>query len=423
MSDTSSIYTPARGSHADISDRGSACSLGVRLCHFHGTPFSYNAAISFLETGNLIRFHTSIYAPVGSRKRFNPALPKRCVSQHPLWEALRLAATRLPLKKWNGQQQWFVDLVCRKFDETSAAVLQKNDGAVYCYEDSADLTFRRAKDMGVRRIYELPIMHYREMQRLFQPEVDRYPELSRFFQSFREPQWKLEQKDRELAEAEVIVVPATFVRRSIEHFHTLKARFVVAPYGADTSAEVKRWTKADADGPLRLIFVGGIGPRKGVHLLFEALSKLRPGACHLTLVGRWDLGYQEWLESRYPINYEWLGPLGKDEVNAAYRKSHVLVFPSLAEGFGLVITEAMASGIPVITTERSGGLNIIDEGKDGWIVEAGDPEAIRSRIEYLLDNRSTLPEVASAARRKAEFYSWERYRRTLREGVEAALRA
>jgi len=83
----------------------------------------------------------------------------------------------------------------------------------------------------------------------------------------------------------------------------------------------------------------------------------------------------------------------------------------------------MASGIPVITTERSGGLNIIDEGKDGWIVEAGDPEAIRSRIEYLLDNRSTLPEVASAARRKAEFYSWERYRRTLREGVEAALRA
>jgi glycosyltransferase involved in cell wall biosynthesis len=396
-------------------------SQGVRVCHFHGTPFSYNAAISFLETGKLIRFHTSIYAPAGIRRRFNPELPKACVSTHPLWESMRLAATSLPLKKWGGQQQWFVDLVCRKFDKTSAAVLQKSDGAVYCYEDSASLTFERAKDLGVRRIYELPILHYREMQRVYQPEVDRFPELSRFFQSFREPQWKLEQKDKELAEAEVIVVPATFVRQSIERFHTLKGRFVVAPYGADTSSEVKRWTKADEDGPLRLIFVGGIGPRKGVHLLFEAISKLRPGACHLTLVGRWDLGYREWLMARYPISYEWAGPLSKDEVHAAYRRAHALVFPSLAEGFALVISEAMASGIPVITTERTGGLNIIDEGKDGWIVKAGDPEALRSRIEHLLDNRDTLADVGKAARRKVEFFSWQRYRRTLRDGVAEAL--
>jgi glycosyltransferase involved in cell wall biosynthesis len=283
------------------------------------------------------------------------------------------------------------------------------------------LTFQRAKDLGVRRIYELPIIHYRELQHLFQPEVDRYPELGRFFQSFREPQWKLEQKDKELSEAEVIVVPATFVRQSIERFVTLKARFVVVPYGADTSSDVKRWTRGDADGPLRLIFVGAIGPRKGVHLLFEAISKIRPGACHLTLVGRWDLEYREWLKARYPISYEWLGPLGRDRLHAEYRKSHVLVFPSLAEGFALVISEAMASGIPVITTERTGGLNIIEEGKDGWVVKAGDAESLRVRIEHLLDNRNLLPHVGGAARSKAELFSWQRYRQNLREGVEAAL--
>ncbi len=393
----------------------------MRVCHFHGNPNSYNAAISFLDAGDLIRFHTSLYAPAGMRRRFHRDLPKDRVTTHPAWEAMRLAVTRMPFKRWNGHRQAFVDLVARKFDAATARAVRETDGAVYCYEDSASMTFARARHLGARRIYELPIMHYREMRRVFQSEVDQHPELAQHFQTFHEPQWKLDQKDEELAAAEVIVVPATFVRDSVERFLSVRAQFVVVPYGADVSAEQKRWTTADAEGPLRLLFVGILGPRKGLHLLFEVLARMGSRAIHLTLAGRWQPGFREWLASRYPVPYDWVGSLDERGVNAEYRKAHVLVLPSLAEGFALVISEAMASGIPVIATERSAAPDLIDDRIDGWITAAGDSEGLQARIESLLENRGILPEIGAAARRKAELFSWERYRKTLRAGVFAAL--
>jgi glycosyltransferase involved in cell wall biosynthesis len=391
------------------------------VCHVHGNPNSYNAAISFLEANRLIRFYTSLYAPAGLKRRFHSSLPRARVTTHPLREAARLCAAHLPLKGWGGQRQWFVDFVSRDFDEWSARQLEESDSAVYCYEDSAFRTFTRAEKLGVRRIYELPILYYREMRRLFQPEVDRLPELGRFFQSFREPQEKLERKDQELQKADVIVVPSTFVRRSVERFLNVKAKFVVAPYGADTSTTMKAWSEADQRGPLRLLFVGSLGPRKGVHHLFESISSLPPRSIHLTLIGHWDLGFREWIEARFPMEYQWLGPVTKNEVHAAYRDAHVLVFPSLAEGFALVISEAMASGIPVITTERTAGYDLFEQEQGGWLVAAGDPEALRAKIEYLLENRDILPDVGLAGRRKAEQSSWTRYRKDLRDGIETAL--
>src|SRR3977135_931689 len=101
MLNISDLHPAAGDVHKPMSSAESALLGGVRLCHFHGNPNSYNAAISFLETGSLIRFHTSVYGPAGTRMRFNPGLPRNSVRTHPLWESLRLAATHLPFKKWN----------------------------------------------------------------------------------------------------------------------------------------------------------------------------------------------------------------------------------------------------------------------------------------------------------------------------------
>jgi alpha-maltose-1-phosphate synthase len=394
---------------------------GVRVCHFHGTPFSYNAAISFLENQALIRFHTSLYAPAGVRNRSHPDLPKKCVRVHPGWETLRLAATRLPWRRVNGHQQWFVDFVAVKFDEDTAKSVQHTDGAVYCYEDSAALTFARARQLGVRRIYELPIMHYREMRRVFQTEVDRYPELRRHFQSFHEPQWKLDQKDLELEAADVIVVPATFVGQSITRFLPVKVPMVVAPYGADTSVPAKKWTDEDQKGPLRLLFAGILGPRKGLHILFDALDRIPASAYDLTLAGRWEPGFREWLTGKHPgVSFRWAGSLSATDLHMEYRKAHLMVFPSLAEGFGLVILEAMASGIPVISTERTAAFDIITDQFDGFMVPAGNSWRLQASIEYALDHRVELAEMGGAARRKAERLSWQRYRETLQSGLANA---
>jgi alpha-maltose-1-phosphate synthase len=395
--------------------------MSIRLCHPFGNPNSYNAAVSFLESGELERFHTSVYKPFGLQKRGHPELPRRFVTMHPAREMLRLGAAHLPLGRWSGRRQGFVDWVTRSFDDSTAKAVAEDDRAVYCYEDSAAATFQRAEEVGALRIYELPIMHYREMHRILELEKSKEPELRLFLQYLREPAWKLERKDRELLTADVIVVPARFVQRSISRFLKPSARFLVVPYGSDTRALAKNWTTDDQQGPLRLFFAGILGPRKGVHVLFDALSRIPARHYHLTLAGRWEPGFREWVSKRHPIEYDWLGQLAHEEVYEACRRTHVFVFPSLAEGFGLVILEAMASGIPVIATDQTAGPEIIKEGIDGWIIPAGEVEALKTTLETAMEQRDRLPEMGLAARHKAEVWSWKRYRAELRTKVSEVL--
>lgn len=393
---------------------------GIRVCHPFGNPNVYNCVLSFAEAGELTQFHTSLYNPFNIHRRWHPELSKQWVTTHPMREVVRLGARMIPIEAWNGRRPRFSDWVNRNFDSTAARVLSHRDRAVYCYENAAIKTFVQAKMLGITRIYELPIMYHREMARIFQLEIDKEPGLAPFLRNYFNAAW-MEKMDTELSHADVVVVPSTFVRESIERFLALPVRYVVAPYGADVTQRAKVWNQRDQEGPLRLIFVGSLAPRKGLHILFDALEKLPQRQFHLTLAGIWEPGYREWLRGRYQVDYEWLGGLDRSQVYAACRSAHVFVLPSLAEGFALVILEAIASGIPVLTTELSGAANVLTEGTDGWIIKGGDPGMLKTRLETIADNRDRLPEMGAAARRTAEAYSWERYRKILRDGVMNAL--
>jgi glycosyltransferase involved in cell wall biosynthesis len=93
----------------------------------------------------------------------------------------------------------------------------------------------------------------------------------------------------------------------------------------------------------------------------------------------------------------------------------VLVFPSLFEGFGLVVLEAMAQGTPVITTTHTCGPDIIEDGTDGFIVPIRSAEAIAQKLEVLSSDRGRLTAMKFAARRKAELHPWKIYRQRLVE--------
>jgi starch synthase len=95
------------------------------------------------------------------------------------------------------------------------------------------------------------------------------------------------------------------------------------------------------------------------------------------------------------------------------RRHDVLVLPSLFEGFGLAITEAMSQGIPVVTTAHTAGPDIIDDGIDGFIVPIRSAEAIAEKLEVLARDRERLRAMKISAREKAQAHSWENYRRAL----------
>jgi glycosyltransferase involved in cell wall biosynthesis len=103
------------------------------------------------------------------------------------------------------------------------------------------------------------------------------------------------------------------------------------------------------------------------------------------------------------------------------RESDVLVFPSLFEGFGQVITEAMAQGTPVITTERTAGPDIIQHGKNGWLIKAGSVNSLKEMLEGIIANPGMIETVGKAALETARQRPWSEYGKELAGVVEKTI--
>lgn len=140
----------------------------------------------------------------------------------------------------------------------------------------------------------------------------------------------------------------------------------------------------------------------------------------LTVVGIGDIEKCPILKKKLQkANY--IPSLPHDAILKLMAEHDLLIFPSLFEGFGLVITEAMSQGTPVITTERTCGPDIITHGKDGWIVKAGSAQPIRELLEQFISNPMILQEVGRNALKTASSRPWPCYEQELATSVNTFL--
>src|SRR5207248_8751294 len=136
------------------------------------------------------------------------------------------------------------------------------------------------------------------------------------------------------------------------------------------------------------------------------------GNAEFTLLGRKAAAGCAPLE-RAVKKYRWLPTLSHAGVLREMQSHDVLVLPSLFEGFGLVILEAMAQGTVAITTEHTAGPDVIDNGIDGFIVPIRSEAAIAEKLELLGSEPERLMAMKAAAKAKAQSSGWESYRQRL----------
>mgnify|MGYP000483547784 CR=1 FL=1 len=116
--------------------------------------------------------------------------------------------------------------------------------------------------------------------------------------------------------------------------------------------------------------------------------------------------------------HRWIASLPHRGVLAEMRRHDVLAFPSLFEGFGLVILEAMSQGLPVITTPHTAGPDVIEDGRDGFLVPIRAPTAIAEKLELLHHDREKLAEMSRAAMKKAAQFTWDNYGQSILETIQ-----
>ena len=159
------------------------------------------------------------------------------------------------------------------------------------------------------------------------------------------------------------------------------------------------------EGPLRILFVGNLIRRKGLHTVLDALAQLRANSWRLSIVGRMDadVDYTKYIRQRtrsLPTGaVTFHGRLSDEQLAAQYRTHHLFVLPSY-EGFGIVYLEAMRFGLPVIAAASGAAQEIVTGGENGFLVAPGDAAALAEHIRQLHANREQLLAMSHAARRR-----------------------
>lgn len=349
-----------------------------------------------------------------ARRQISTAIPSSVLKLHPFHEIVRTAVSKSPLGPisadivWEKAELWFDQMVSAKLN---------GEKIIYGYEHAAMKSFEAQKRRGGLCIYEMPICHYSTTSALLDPEYQKFPELNTKLDQHlkRHAGRRNARKEKELQLADLVIVNSKFTSDSIVRAGVPEERIALIPLGAPTP--VQRTTQKD---PNRFVFLsaGTQCVRKGTHYLLEAWRKLRPAeGVELWLIGHMDL--PERLLENLPGNVTIKKTVPKAELTEIYLAADALIFPSLVEGFGMVITEAMAHGLPVITTENTGGPGLIQQGHNGFFVPVRDADALADRMQWCLDNRSELREIGERARETTEKWQWSDYRAALGNTVSA----
>ena len=395
-----------------------------------GARDSYQVALALAERDALAALVTDLYWPsdrpwtgrVGKllgrgaegrppRQRAQPAVPSGRGRTRAFSGSISLA-----LDKWRSAPFSWRRAATRWTDgelgRAAGRLASSQGAALLAYSYYAHAAFSRAARSTPRILFQLH-PHPVSVRRILSRELAEWPECAASLA--KEWELALPPKDFEkLAEetqmADCWIVASSFSRRTLVENGIGSARIHVAPYGVD----LERFHPAPGERavsggkPLRLLFVGTINQRKGVRYLIEALRLLGDRPVELVVCGRAvdDLSLFRSLGGRVRVRPS----VGNAQLVAEYQSADLFVFPSLAEGFGHVLLEAMACGVPVLSTTHTALPDLITGGKEGFIVEPRRPDQLRERIEWALGHRAELSRMGELARRKAETFTCKRFR-------------
>lgn len=414
--------------------------MKIIVSHPTSNQFNRTALDGMLEADMLQEFHTSIANFPGSsmdrvsglgpmkilrRRQFDKSL-RRYTHTWPWKEAGRILAPKMGLNSAVRHETgaFCLDAVYKKQDQLVARRLDrlshKGLTGVYAYEDGALESFKQANSLGLSCLYDLPIGYWRTARKLMESELERWPEWAATLTGFKDSKEKLERKDQELSLADCVFVASSFTARSLINYPGELPQVAIIPYGFPKVYE-KRVFKSAQGRPIKLLFVGGLSQRKGIADLFWAVDQLKDHVS-LTVIGRRPDASCPALDKALK-NHSWYPTLPHQEVLRQMREHDVLVFPSLFEGFGMVISEAMSQGTPVITTDRTAGGDFIRHGENGWLVEAGSKESLLSAIEQVIIDPHSIARVGTMAREVARGRPWEKYGQELAQAIKRAVLA
>ncbi len=393
--------------------------LEAEMLHSFYTSIAYFPDSRFY---NLISFNSNISSEF-SRREFQKDL-KQYTSSYPFKEFLRLMSLKMRLNNLIKHEKgvFSVDNVYKYIDKKRSKSIAKdaNNGltGIYAYEDGAYRSFLKAKEYGLKCIYDLPIAYWETQKKLLIEESERMPLWIKTISSgIKDSDEKLLRKEEELYLSDTVVVPSKFVRTSLPDW-ALNKNIIEAPFGSPVSLidyennqnNIKK--KKKDNGVLRVLFVGSMTQRKGLGDLFEAINLVDSKKVELVVLGSLVESYEFYQKQlKHGFTYERGRP--HKQVLELMATCDIFCLPSIVEGRALVMQEAMSQGLPIIITPNTGGEDLVIEGETGFLVPVRSPNKIAEKINWFLENRPKISVMSKKAQSHAKTYTWANYAETI----------
>ncbi len=316
-----------------------------------------------------------------------PGLPTRVVPPSQLAEFLWTKPILRRLRDWQALHR------NTAFDRAVARALLPGGGIFHGAVGQSLHGLRAARQLGYRTVLDVVTLHADEFRAAQAKGCGAF--------AIRPTMHRTEYRRilAEYAEADLVrvmshVAAGTFKERGFptERIVVAQPPFEVADFPEATFAEPV----------FRVCYVGLIEPWKGFHHLVEAFDRLRLPESELVLWGgcgsRPVTNYMQAKCAANPAIKVRPTEIRKAGLAEVYGRASVLVLPSLADGFGYVVGEAMASGLPVITTTKTGAADLVADGVNGYLIAPGDENALAERLAHLAKNPELARRMGSAAR-------------------------
>jgi len=311
----------------------------------------------------------------------------------------------------------------RMLSKRARRIAVRDNVPLFCYSYYASEAFRDHDNQPTRRFLFQLHPHPRSVREILQEEIEREPSARQSLMTEYELSLGPKEFDELALEPHLAngwIVASSYTRRTLSDQQIPASKIHVVPYGVDFSAFSKRSRPSDAGKPLTVIFVGGLIQRKGLLYLLNALRRLKTAYVRVLLCGRGFVD-RRLLKQYADMNVEISIGLSRQDLVRRMHDADIFACPSLAEGFGHVILEAMSCGLPVIATPHTCAPDVMVDGRDGFIVPIRDSDTIAERLSWAIDHRAELAAMGESAAVQARLFTWERFRAGVRGAYKSMI--
>lgn len=281
-------------------------------------------------------------------------------------------------------------------------------------------SLKKAESLGAITIIERGSAHIKEQDRLLK-EVYERENIKYSVQNGAVPKKVICRELEEYDLANYIFVPSKFAFDSFVKYGIPKGKLRIVPYGINLKQNINMEVKEFNNEELKIIFVGELSLQKGISTLLNVIESIKGKMKINVIIAGW---VNDYIKDRLRKNSDVVvvrGVLSKSELEKEYEKAHILILPSIQEGFGRVILEAMSYGVAIIASRNTGAPDIIKNEYNGFLFDVYDEKSIENYINLLYNDRELLEKVCYRSMETIKDFSIDIYKKNILKEYESII--